>query len=91
MGDNRESFNAGLSDEHPVERVPVMRRQIFQRVGMLDRYGKPVEGLLIQDLAESGRDLKFSQCLLNADLPNYGCTDKNKIIAVGYRRPRRFG
>jgi len=91
VSDQRESFNAGLRDEHPVERIPVMGGQIFQRVGMLDRYGKPVEGLLIQDLEESGRDLEFSQCLLNADLPNYGCTDKNKIIAVGYLRPTRFG
>jgi len=47
VSDHGEAFNAGLGSEHPVERIPVMRWQTFQRMGMFDGYGKPVEGLLI--------------------------------------------
>lgn len=47
MSHNRKAFDAGLSNEHPVERITVMCWQTFQRVDMLDSYGKPVEGLFV--------------------------------------------
>ena len=57
MSDNGEAFDVGLGDKHPVERITMVQRQPFQRVGMVDRDGQPIERLLSEYLAERGRDL----------------------------------
>jgi hypothetical protein len=40
MADDRDAFDAGLGNEHSVERIPVVHWELCLEIGILDGYGK---------------------------------------------------
>jgi hypothetical protein len=57
MGDNGEALDHGLRDEHSIEGVTMVRREVFNSVSMVRSDWKVFKRLSLQYLTERGRDL----------------------------------
>ena len=76
-GDNDEVLDLGLSDQHPIERVAVVRRKGTRLFRVTEREREWREALFFDARFQVVRGLQFSQRALEGDLPAADRTDED--------------
>ena len=76
-GDHDETLNLGLGDQHPIERVTVVRREGARLFRVAERERKWREALFFDARFQIVRGLKLPQRMLDGDLPGADRTDED--------------
>lgn len=84
FGDNDESLDLGLGDQHPIERVAVVRWKSTRLFRVAEREREWREALLFDARFQVVRSLQLPQRVLDGDLPAADRTDEDFVERIGY-------
>ena len=76
-GDNDKFFDLGLGDQHPIERVAVVRRKGARLFRVTEGEGEWREVLFFDTCFQVVRGLQLPQRVLDCDLPAADRTDED--------------
>ena len=84
-GDEDQPFGLGLSDQHPVYRVPVVHREIPRLLGVMEGQRQVGEASFFSHRQQMVRGGHVSLRPLDGDLPSGDGTDEDVVPRVGDR------